>query len=303
MSTETSVSANFAVKPILISITMLKFVYLWFALKTTFCDCHSERRISGFERGRTNYKVIKIGKLPAVISESSGLARVSNKKTFWTHNDGGNTPELFEIDNTGKIVAVLKLPKLQNTDWEDMTQHPDGQLFIGDFGNNDNTRRDLAIYKIDPAQPDSPEKITFAYRDQTAFPPPAKLRNFDCEAMVYLNEKLYLFSKNQSSINKRVRLYEMPARAGSYEVAPKDSIFLKSMITGAALSPDTRTLALVSYGKVFLFDVIDDQINFKRPRQCIKVAKLQTEAIVFVNNTDFVVTNEQRGMYLVRRKK
>ena len=282
---------------------MIKIAYFWFALKTVFCDCHTERRISGFERGRPSYKVIKIGKLPAAISESSGLARVVNKKTFWTHNDGGNTAELFEIEGNGKLVEVLKLPQIKNVDWEDMTQGPDGQLFIGDFGNNENRRRDLAIYKLNPERPEAFETITFEYADQKAFPPPAKARNFDCEAMVQRDGKLYVFSKNLSATNKQVRLYEIPARAGHYEVAPKDSIFLKSMITGAALSPDSRTLALVSYGKVFLFDVSAGGINFDHPKQCIRVAKLQTEAIVFVNNTDFVITNEQRGMYLVTQKK
>jgi sugar lactone lactonase YvrE len=40
---------------------------------------------------------------------------------------------------------------LQNTniDWEDITKDKDGNLYVGDFGNNDNERKDLCIYKID----------------------------------------------------------------------------------------------------------------------------------------------------------
>ncbi len=281
---------------------MLKLFYWLFAIKISLCNCQSERKRSGFERGKPSYKISKIGKLPKQAIETSGLAKVEGKATFWTHNDGGNAPELIEIDSVGHLVSVLPLPHLTNNDWEDLASDNLGNLYIADIGNNNNDRHNLQIYKLNPAKPTLVETIRFSFADQHSFPPPPNERNFDCEAVVYKNNNLYLFSKNRSTTNRNVKLYVIPAQAGKYSPSPSDSIYVKSMVTGASISPDGRTLALMSYGKVLLFDV-SAGVNFKKPISCIKVGGGQAEAILFVNNTDFIFTNEQkRNMYLVRRR-
>ncbi|WP_369828775.1 hypothetical protein [Flavobacterium sp. 1] len=62
-------------------------------------------------------------------------------------------------------------------------------MYIGDFGNNDNTRKDLAIYKIDQSnlQGESANvayTISFDYPEQTEFPPKKKDLMFDVEAFL-----------------------------------------------------------------------------------------------------------------------
>jgi len=100
-----------------------------------------------------------------------------------------------------------------------------------------------------------------------------------------------------------VKLYSLPDSAGDYQVYPQDSVYSKSMVTAADISPDGRTLALLTYGKVLFFDV-SKGINFKKPTYCLKIGRGQTEAILFVNNDDFIFTNERdRDLYLVKKKK
>ena len=281
---------------------MIKILYWLFAVKVSLCSCLPEQGKSGFERGKSQYKITKIGQFPTEISESSGLARVKGKSTFWTHNDGGNSPELFEVEQSGKIISKVPLPKLRNEDWEDLAEDEAGNIFIADIGNNNNARRNLTIYKVNPNKPEDFQTIQLKYADQIAFPPPLNAKNFDCEAMVYQKGKLYLFSKNRSLTNHYVKIYELPAVAGNYSVSPQDSIFIKSMVTAADISPDQNTLALLSYGKVFLFD-ISEGLNFKKPKLCIKIGKGQAEAIVFINNQDFIISNEnKRNLYLVKKK-
>jgi hypothetical protein len=281
---------------------MLKLFYWLFAIKVSLCNCHSERKRSGFVRGKAAYRISKIGQLPDRAIETSGLAKVQNKGTFWTHNDGGNAPELIEVDSMGHLVSVLPLPNLTNYDWEDLASDNLENLYIADIGNNNNDRRSLQIYKLNPDKPASVETIRFNFADQRSFPPPLIERNFDCEALIYKNNNLYLFSKNRSPSNRYVKLYTIPAQAGNYSPSPSDSVYIKSMVTGASISPDGHTLALMSYGKVLLFDV-SAEVNFKKPISCIKVGGGQAEAILFVNNTDFIFTNEQkRNMYLVKRR-
>lgn len=92
---------------------MNKLIYLWFAVKTAFCSCHSDHKMNGFERIKSHYKIIKTGVLPDVANESSGLVKGNNPNSFWTNNDSGGKPELYKIDSTGKLLSVKKLITLK----------------------------------------------------------------------------------------------------------------------------------------------------------------------------------------------
>lgn len=274
---------------------MLQKLFWWaFTLRVALCDCHNEKRNEGFTRGKRLYKTTRMGVLPPFISETSGLVLGKNQTTFWTNNDGGNPAELYEINLEGKVTSTIKLPKLVNIDWEDLAKDTKGNLYIADVGNNQNYRQDLAIYKLNPNQPDNYETIQLKYADQRDFPPAPNEQNFDCEAAVWHKNKLHLFSKNRSTTNRYVKLYTVPDSAGSYVATVQDSVYSRAMVTAADISPDGKTLALLTYGKVLLFDITED-MNFRKPTYCIKLAKGQSEAIAFVNNTDFVISNERKG--------
>ena len=276
-------------------------MYLWLGVKTVFCTCLSDSKNNNFEKVRSQYEVRRTGTLPSAASESSGLARGKDVNSFWTHNDSGGKAELYEIDSAGKFLSVKKIDGATNTDWEDLAQEPDGTLYIGDFGNNNNTRRTLDIYKLPPNNADV-EKIAFSYKDQKAFPPASDKLIYDCEAFFYSNKSLYLFSKNLSTGNHYVRLYQMPAEKGTYTLSPIDSIRINTQVTSADISPDGKTFALLTYGKVLLFGIENGNINFKRPLGCFRLVKKQAEAIVFLNDSDMLITNEQREIFRVTRQ-
>jgi hypothetical protein len=51
--------------------------------------------------------------------------------------------------------SILKTVQLKNTndckyniDWEDITKDKDGNLYVGDFGNNDNERKVYVFTKL-----------------------------------------------------------------------------------------------------------------------------------------------------------
>jgi hypothetical protein len=189
-------------------------------------------------------------------------------------------------------------------DWEDLAQQDTSRLFIADLGNNANARADLVIYSVDPARPASIETIRLRYADQTAFPP--KIRNFDCEAIFYRTDSLFLLSKNRSG--HMVRLYGLPARAGDYVLMPLDSVYIKSMVTGAAISPDHngepgKTLAVLTYGKVLFFDLSARRATrLGRPTSCLRLPRGQTEAITFLTPNELLITNEGGRVYRVVRR-
>ena len=274
---------------------------MWFALKVALCGCQPDKQKNGFQKARSAYKVSKIGRLPSIANESSGLARNSSRHSLWTHNDSGGKPELYEIDYEGKLLSTRQVPNARNVDWEDLGQSPEGTIFIGDMGNNANRRQDLAIYIVSP-HTNTTESITFRYADQRTFPPAEDSLNFDCEAFFYYNSSLYLFSKNRSKTNHFVKMYTLPARPGDYITSARDSIYIKTQVTAADINPSGTTFALLTYGKILLFGIEKGTINFTHPQECIKIGKKQEEALVFVNDTDLVMTNEQGTLYSIKHR-
>ena len=278
-----------------------KILHWLFYLKISTCNCNSEVKNSKFSPGGHFYQVSKAIKLPLVVNEGSGLLRSANDSTFWTLNDSGGKPEIYEITKKGKLLKTLPIPNVKNQDWEDITRDEKGHIFIGDFGNNQNTRKDLVIYKFPENQPEKFEKIIFHYANQKQFPPDKKSLNFDCEAFFALGDSLYLFSKNRG--DKSVRLYAVPSRAGNYALVPQEKIFLKTMVTGAAISPNKKIFALLTYGKVFLFYIDNQGVSFKKPMLCFKFAHKQTEGITFLTDETMLISNEEGEMFEVRISK
>lgn len=265
------------------------------SLNGTFCNCNFEKRHLGFERNQGLYKMEKIGRLPNALIENSAL-EIADSETYWTLQDSGGSPMLFRVDEKGELKDTLKIPGLINKDWEELAQDTLGHLFIGDIGNNLNIRKDLIAYKLHLPS-GNVTQLKFNYESQSQFPPERKEMNYDCEAYFWLDGNLHLFSKNRGV--KKVQHYELPDQPGTYSLKAKDELTLKGRVTAADISPDGKLMALLSYGKVWLFQVENVDHLWSKPYKCLKVNRGQTEGLVFVNNTDILVSNETGGLYLV----
>lgn len=190
-----------------------------------------------------------LGMLPEEIKESSGLLFWNG--SLWTHNDSGNANVLYRLSPTdGSLQGEVRIENAANTDWEDLAQD-DNYFYIGDFGNNNGTRKNLRIYRI-PKSELSRDEVTadlifFNFPDQTDFTSRPKAHNFDCEAMTACDGQLFLFSKNH--LDLQCRLYQLPANPGTYEATLLQSFDTKGLITGADLDLNKNTLYLSGYFK------------------------------------------------------
>ena len=251
-------------------------------------------------------------KLPDALKEVSGMVRL-NDGTLWMHNDSRNPPVMFRYDPMAEQIVEKKTLPLPNRDWEDITVDPSGKLYLGDFGNNGNARRDLRIYIYQPYN-QLLDSILFVYPDQTAFPPQDESDwNFNCEAMVFWNDSLHLFSKNVFKGDYTCKHYVLPAQPGLYTAVLRDKrVMPERVVTGAALSHDGRTLALTGYtmGKqfgflpktrasvLFLTDWTDNRflsgkMQKKKLPKCIFAR--QFESVTHVEGSVWLVANEGRA--------
>ncbi len=249
----------------------------------------------------------RIGYLDKKLNESSGIV-YENSNSLWTINDGGNSATLYNIDSTGKIIREIDIPDSKNRDWESITLGNNGYLYIGDFGNNNNSREDLVIYRIkfyeilgnDKLDVD---KIEFSYDDQDDFPPKDSEMKFDCEAMVAMNDSIFLITKNRSKpYDGKVHIYGLRGDKGkhkarklsTYDTHSKSMYY--SWITDACFY--NNDLLLLSHNRFYRIK------NFKLdPYNTPKLIEYklnhfsQKEAICAGGNGELYVTDEKVGPF------
>jgi hypothetical protein len=249
------------------------------------------------------YELFKLSKMEkGAVTESSGLEQTADGN-YWTHGDGGNEAELYKISPDGELLQKVIITGAKNKDWEDLTRGENGFLYIGDFGNNENTRDSLEILKIDEKNNRNVGTIRFAYKDQKDFPPAPEKMNFDCEGFFYHNNAFYLFTKNRGT-DRWVKLYKVLDQPGAQQkVAPIDSLHINTEITAADISPDGKRIALLGDGWVYLFEAASPEQVFKGTKQQIKLEKTgQAEGLIFTSNTDMLISNEAGKLFQLKAK-
>lgn len=259
-------------------------------------------------------KIEVLASLPKMIKESSACEISSSSKWIWTLEDQNNQPILYGLDRYGKLKHELKLLNVENNDWEDLTSDDQGNLYIGDFGNNDNNRENLMIYKVNAEDLSKTEAkvseiISFYYPEQKDFPPKKKNRIFDAESFFYLNNYFYVFTKNRSSdFDGTTTLYKIPNQTGKKWPAEKIGSFKTCdqyngcAVTSAAISPDHKKVAILSSDKVWIFsDFQGDQFFSGKVKEIDLGHFSQKEGICFRDQQNLLITdesNKKTGSYL-----
>lgn len=262
------------------------------------------------------YKYVTIDK---TLTEISGIEFDKNMK-LWAINDGGDKAKLYQVDKSGEVKKTITITNAKNIDWEDMTQDDFGHFFLGDFGNNENLRKWLTIYKIEnpidiKGNTTQAEIIKFNYPEHQTFPPTDENKEFDVEAFIYYKKHLYLFTKNRTTpFNGITTLYKIGDHAANFD-AEKLSTFKTCTlaeklcwITSAALSPSRKRLALLDSQRIWLFENWQGDDFFSGDVYQIDLGIVtQKEAITFYNEDYIVFTDEEfhgigRNAYVINLK-
>ena len=93
-------------------------------------------------------KLTVIADSPSSLKEISAIEKTALSNTLWVIQDAGNNNHLYGLNTKGDIIKDISIDNIQNIDWEDLTSDHLGNLYIGDFGNNNKTRKHFAIYKV-----------------------------------------------------------------------------------------------------------------------------------------------------------
>ncbi|WP_247597696.1 hypothetical protein [Streptomyces sp. RKND-216] len=178
------------------------------------------------------------------ITESSGLAASrAHPGVYWTHNDSDDGPYMYAVDGgTGKTVATVTLEGVEPRDVEAVSVGPDGDVFVGDIGDNlGGGWSEVWIYRFA-----EPERL----RDTTVTPTRYTVRYADgprdAESLMVHPEtgRVYLASKSERSAGVYAGPEELTA-SGVNEFARIADVDIEA--TDGAFSPDGSRLVLRSY--------------------------------------------------------
>jgi hypothetical protein len=243
-----------------------------------------------------------IADLPYDLKEVSGTEIAPKSELIWMVNDGGNKPVLFGLNSKGNIIKEIKI-KAKNHDWEDLASDEKGTIYIGDFGNNANKRKNLSIIIVEQNELDEKkaevDEIEFEYPNQFEFPPKNRNKYFDTEAFFYFKSALYLLTKSRVPGNYgKTTLYKIPAKKGKYtaEIVSKFESCKERecRITSADISPNGKKLVLLSQKKVLIFSDFKDDQFFSGELTTINLRyRSQKESITFKDDHTLLITDER----------
>jgi len=248
------------------------------------------------------------------VVESSGVAvSRAHPGVLWTHNDSGDGPYLYATDLRGSDLGFLLVPGAGAIDWEDMALGPCPTragtcVYLADTGDNLEMRPLVTVYAVPEPEPGAGPGDTLR---TTAAPAILQLRypdgSHDVEA-IYVAPRdgaLYLVSKGRSGGIAVYRVARALWSAGPDSVVRADRVQVLDIrpdagagrwVTGAAIRPDGRLVAIRTYGEILFFHPgVGGRLTPARERSC-DIGGLDEpgggEAIDFLDDGGVVVTSE-----------
>ncbi|MCY7355152.1 MAG: hypothetical protein LH470_08785 [Lysobacter sp.] len=206
------------------------------------------------------------------LNEVSGMAASRrHEDVLWLIDDGGNPARLFAVSNRGRSLARFDVAGVTKTDWEDLAAFElDGKryLLIADTGDNGGLRKTLQLHVVE--EPSRVQNATLKPAWSIAFQWPDGARDCEAIAVDVVQKNVLLISKKRQP----PELFALPLRpsnaglqtarlVGTLTGVPQASAEdraanptrarLHGQVTAASISPDRRTLAVMTYRNVLFY--------------------------------------------------
>ncbi|MCB0398385.1 MAG: hypothetical protein KDD26_01965 [Winogradskyella sp.] len=231
------------------------------------------------------------GSINNSIKEASAAEIIPQSDLIWTIEDSGNDSNLYGLDSSGKIVKQVAITNASNIDWEDLTSDEQGNLYIGDFGNNNEKRKHFRILKIN--HQDLNNETTKA--EIIDFTLPKNKYSKDFEAFFLYNNWFYIFSKE----TKKFITLKVPNSSGKHEAILRSDFNLdgkNNKITSADISDNGKSIVLLNHDKLWKLSGFSDDDFFSGNIEELPFEhNSQKEGICFKDDSTVYITDERNG--------
>ena len=227
----------------------------WLGLLLT-SSCALAAKSGEFGPGR-NTGVIR----SELVREASGIvASRQNPGVLWVHNDSGDAPQLFAINDKAEFLGICRLRGAKARDWEDIAVGPGHDpnrqyLYVGDIGDNRGVYPDVTIYRvvepeIDPAVPFSP--TTIGPPDAIRLTYPDGPRDAETLLLDPLTRDIYIVSKRDFSS----KVYRAPYPQSTREPTRMERVATLpwGLAVAGDVSPDGRRVIVRGMFNASLWD-------------------------------------------------
>jgi len=237
------------------------------------------------------------------LNESSGVAASrQHAGLLWTHNDSGDDAVLYLTNLEGEDLGRLTLEGAKARDWEDVTLGPcptggSDCLYIADTGDNNQAHSEARIYVVREPEtvPLEDTSAAEAWHINIHYPD----RPFNIEAIAaspggdlwmiskgLADTAIFVFRVPHSALTNET-IHLKPVVRLDFDPAPA----LGQLVTGAAISPDGKTLVARTYTQIFFYRIVGD--GLRRIGACwLGHREPQGEAVDFLNDELLVLTSE-----------
>lgn len=267
------------------------------------------------------------------IVESSGVVTsFQDDRIVFTHNDSGDTPRFFAVDDHGCTIARYAVRGAKSSDWEDIAHSKDsagrGVLWLGDIGDNAASRDHLSIYRTpEPrALPGSSDRCAPAKELSTpgqGFDLVYPDGPHDAEALLAdpLTSQLYIVTKATEPDSvpalyaapvkliagtrnrlRKVTDVQIPDRTSMPTVNPLAAFPLgivpgKHLVTGADFAPDRSRVIVRTYSDAYEWSIsggdITQAMRGPATTHVVLPGEPQGEAIGYTRDSrGFIITSE-----------
>jgi hypothetical protein len=189
------------------------------------------------------------------LREISGIAAsIEYPKHFWVHNDAGNKPIIYLLDENLDVKLTCELEGVENRDWEDIAVGPGpdsakNYIYVGDIGDNDGKHKYKHVYRLEePVSKDGETNVTVTAVDKITFSLDDGPKDTETLLLEPLTKNLYVVSKREQP----VYLYELkyPYAINEPHTAKQLLSLPMTAIVGGDFAPDGTEILLKSYNDV-----------------------------------------------------
>lgn len=273
------------------------------------CDSVSSKKVqeSADNNGNSTNNTYKITGFSEDVrlKEISGLVKsVRYPNNFWLHNDSGDSPIIYRVNESLDILQDVKIESAENIDWEDIAignYKGTSTLFIADIGDNFGVRNSITIYVVPEPGPNA-KKAAFKKKVELFYEDGPR----DAESLIFDSTTKELIIISKRDIPSRVYSIDLEDSnastlrfQGVVNLPNSDNVKKKDLyLLTAADSDDNGAIILKNYLGVYYY-APDTQrsavtkLLHEFPVKLKYYPELQGEAIALdAENNGFWVTSE-----------